>query len=52
MWKRVPPNVHFEVDDVESDWTYPDPFDFIFCRYMCGAIADWPQLVRSVHRYV
>ncbi|KAF4851974.1 Secondary metabolism regulator LAE1 [Colletotrichum siamense] len=42
----VPPNVKFEVDDVESPWIGPK-YDFIFSRIMAGAIADWPQLVRN-----
>ena len=42
----VPPNVHFEVDDVESEWTYSKKFDFIHCRTMSACIRDWPTLVR------
>ncbi|OCK85384.1 S-adenosyl-L-methionine-dependent methyltransferase [Lepidopterella palustris CBS 459.81] len=45
----VPPNVKFEVDDVESPWTYTNPFDFIFSRYLCSSIADWPKLTQSVY---
>ncbi|KAK4125365.1 S-adenosyl-L-methionine-dependent methyltransferase [Parathielavia appendiculata] len=45
----VPPNVKFEIDDVESPWVYEAPFDFIFCRYMCTCIKDWPALVHSVY---
>ncbi|KAK0633849.1 S-adenosyl-L-methionine-dependent methyltransferase [Immersiella caudata] len=45
----VPPNVKFEIDDVESPWLHEKPFDFIFCRYMCACIADWPKLVGSIH---
>lgn len=40
-----PPNVRFEVDDVEADWTYHAKFDFIHCRFMGNAIRDWPRLV-------
>ncbi|KAF2491236.1 S-adenosyl-L-methionine-dependent methyltransferase [Lophium mytilinum] len=43
----VPPNVKFEVDDLESTWTYTAPFDFIFARYLCCAIQDWPKLIKS-----
>ncbi|KAI4095626.1 MAG: hypothetical protein LQ344_001557 [Seirophora lacunosa] len=43
----VPPNVRFEVDDVEDDWTYNQPFDFIHCRMMGNAIHDWPKLHRQ-----
>ncbi|KAK4451159.1 S-adenosyl-L-methionine-dependent methyltransferase [Podospora aff. communis PSN243] len=45
----VPPNLKFEIDDVESPWLHEKPFDFIFCRYMCACIADWPKLVGSIH---
>ncbi|KAK4151117.1 S-adenosyl-L-methionine-dependent methyltransferase [Chaetomidium leptoderma] len=45
----VPPNVKFEVDDVECPWIYEAPFDFIFCRYMTCCIKDWPGLVKSIH---
>jgi hypothetical protein len=49
---RVPPNVKFEVDDVESAWAYSEPFDYIFCRYLCTAIKDWPGLVKSTFELV
>ncbi|OCL05246.1 UMTA methyltransferase family protein, partial [Glonium stellatum] len=45
----VPPNVVFEVDDVESDWPDRPPFDFIHVRYMCASIKDWPALVRRCY---
>ncbi|KAH6630612.1 S-adenosyl-L-methionine-dependent methyltransferase [Chaetomium sp. MPI-SDFR-AT-0129] len=45
----VPPNVRFEIDDVECPWVYERPFDFIFCRYMTGSILDWPTLVGRVY---
>ncbi|KAF6811293.1 methyltransferase domain-containing protein [Colletotrichum plurivorum] len=45
----VPPNVFFEIDDVESPWLNPNKFGFVFCRYMLGAIADWPKLVRTIY---
>lgn len=44
----VPPNVKFEVDDVESEWTFNQTFDFIFCRYMTACIKDWPKLVNTI----
>lgn len=46
---RVPPNVKFEVDDVESPWVAPK-YDFIYCRFMAGAIADWPRLVKNTFK--
>ena len=44
---RVPPNVRFEIDDVEAEWTYHQQFDYIHCRFMGNAIKDWPRLVRQ-----
>lgn len=43
----VPPNVRFEIDDVEAEWTYYQKFDYIHCRFMGNAIKDWPRLVRQ-----
>lgn len=45
----VPPNVKFEIDDVESPWSHATGFDFVFCRYMVGAIQDWPKLMTNVY---
>ncbi|OAP59115.1 hypothetical protein AYL99_06413 [Fonsecaea erecta] len=42
----VPPNTRFEIADIEDEWTFSAPFDYIHCRYMAGAIRDWPQLMR------
>lgn len=43
--EAVPPNVSFEIDDIEDTWTYESPFDLIHARYLAGAIRDWPRLV-------
>jgi SAM-dependent methyltransferase len=44
----VPPNLQFEIDDVESDWLWPkNSFDFIHARELILAIRDWPRLVRQ-----
>ncbi|KAI9802536.1 MAG: hypothetical protein M1833_001608 [Piccolia ochrophora] len=45
----VPPNVKFEVDDIEHEWTHSEPFDYIHCRYMATAIAYWPRLVSKCY---
>lgn len=47
-----PPNVKFEVDDIEAPWTYSKPFDLIFARYLDGAISDWPALVSNMYNNV
>lgn len=48
----VPPNVKFEVDDVESPWLYDQKFDWIFCRYMAASIFEWPKLVNTIYECV
>ncbi|KAF2090560.1 S-adenosyl-L-methionine-dependent methyltransferase [Saccharata proteae CBS 121410] len=45
----VPPNVFFEVDDVESEWPSREPFDLVHVRYLAGSIADWPKLMRNCY---
>ena len=45
----VPPNVSFEVDDMEKEWCYSTSFDYIHCRYLAGAIRDWPRLMRQAY---
>jgi len=39
----VPPNVKFEVDDLEESWTFADKFDFIYSRMMTAGLANWPR---------
>ena len=36
----MPPNVSFEIDDLEAEWTFTKPFDFIFERMTVSAFAD------------
>ena len=45
----VPRNVKFEIDDVESPWTHTEKFDYIHSRFMAGAIANWPGLIRQIY---
>ncbi|TDZ46966.1 Secondary metabolism regulator LAE1 [Colletotrichum trifolii] len=48
----VPPNVKFEMDDVESAWVDYKKYDYIFCRFMAACIADWPKLVRNIYDHL
>ncbi|KAJ4403411.1 hypothetical protein N0V82_010656 [Gnomoniopsis sp. IMI 355080] len=49
----VPANVHFVVDDAESDWIYPpDHFDYIHTRHTVMAIKDWPKLYREAKEHL
>jgi len=49
----IPPNLKFELDDVQLDWTYqPDSFDYIHVRCMLGAIQDWAHLYREIYNCI
>ncbi|KAL0937163.1 methyltransferase domain-containing protein [Colletotrichum truncatum] len=46
----VPPNCHFEVDDLEKEWTWREPFDFIFARNMIGCFSDWREVIAQAYK--
>ncbi|KAF8453268.1 S-adenosyl-L-methionine-dependent methyltransferase, partial [Kalaharituber pfeilii] len=49
--KWVPPNLKFEVDDMEEEWTYPDnSFDFIHIRCLSGCFKDWDLVLAHAYR--
>ncbi|KAF2230062.1 S-adenosyl-L-methionine-dependent methyltransferase [Viridothelium virens] len=49
--KWVPPNLSFEVDDLELDWLYrPDSFDLVNIRFMFLAIRDFGAVLRQAYR--
>ncbi|RSL43385.1 hypothetical protein CEP54_015103 [Fusarium duplospermum] len=44
---RVPPNVQFELDDCNRNWTWsPRSFDYVRICNMTGNVKDWPRLFR------
>ncbi|KAF6808582.1 methyltransferase domain-containing protein [Colletotrichum sojae] len=43
---QPPPNVRFEVDDIEEPWLYSRPFDYIHCRMMTSSLSDWRQFIQ------
>ncbi|KAF9877804.1 methyltransferase domain-containing protein [Colletotrichum karsti] len=45
----VPPNCHFEIDDVDKEWTFSQPFDFVFMRAMIGSFRDWPKVLAQAY---
>ncbi|KAH0612473.1 uncharacterized protein H6S33_008853 [Morchella sextelata] len=48
----VPPNVHFQIDDAESEWTFPkNYFDLIHIRHLSGAIKDWEILYTEAYKH-
>lgn len=45
----VPPNVRFEVDDINKEWTFPrDHFDYVHVRSMLGVVPDWTKFYKTV----
>ncbi|KAK1981428.1 S-adenosyl-L-methionine-dependent methyltransferase [Colletotrichum cereale] len=45
----VPPNVRFEVDDVEEEWLHSEPFEYIHSRFMNASIANWKEYIRNCY---
>ncbi|KAJ5162092.1 hypothetical protein N7492_007484 [Penicillium capsulatum] len=45
----MPPNCIFEVDDIQNDWTWEEPFDLIHLRQLLGAFTPdgWDSLYRQ-----
>ncbi|KAH9205247.1 hypothetical protein DL95DRAFT_470739 [Leptodontidium sp. 2 PMI_412] len=43
----VPPNLQFEVDDLEKDWNFTHKFDYIHSQLMIGAFQDWPRFIKQ-----
>lgn len=49
----VPPNCQFEIEDIESDWLFPqNAYDLIHARDLLFAIRDWPKLIRQAYSCV
>lgn len=47
----VPPNVQFQIDDAESEWTFArNSFDLVHIRHLNGAIKDWGRLIKEAYR--
>ncbi|KAE8441209.1 hypothetical protein EG329_005609 [Mollisiaceae sp. DMI_Dod_QoI] len=49
--KWVPPNLTFEVDDLEAEWLYrPGTYDLVHVRFMFLAIKDFPAMLAQAYR--
>lgn len=50
---RVPPNLNFEVEDLEAEWLYkPGMYDLVHVRFMFLAIKDYPAMLAQAYRWV
>ncbi|KAK1986408.1 methyltransferase domain-containing protein [Colletotrichum cereale] len=45
----VPTNVKFEIDDVDEEWMWSHPFDYIHSRIMTASINDWGRYLRQCY---
>ncbi|ROT35334.1 S-adenosyl-L-methionine-dependent methyltransferase [Sodiomyces alkalinus F11] len=45
----VPPNCAFEADDLEKEWTWSEPFDFIISRVMTGSFTDYEAFINKAY---
>ncbi|KAF0331223.1 methyltransferase domain-containing protein [Colletotrichum asianum] len=45
----VPANCSFEIDDIEKEWTWTIPFDFIFVRQMNSCFASWEKMLKQAY---
>ncbi|KAI4177732.1 MAG: hypothetical protein LQ343_000196 [Gyalolechia ehrenbergii] len=48
----VPPNVFFEIDDAQEEWTYAELFDFIHIRGLSGAFNDWTTVYKEAFKHL
>ncbi|KAK6207612.1 hypothetical protein QIS74_12693 [Colletotrichum tabaci] len=48
----VPPNVFFEIDDIDETWTYSKPFDYIHSRMMTSSISDWKKYIQKCFNHL
>jgi SAM-dependent methyltransferase len=47
----IPPNLEFEVDDIEDTWRHK-PFSYIHIRGLSGAIKDWKLLLTQAYDHL
>ncbi|KAH7137874.1 S-adenosyl-L-methionine-dependent methyltransferase [Dactylonectria macrodidyma] len=48
----VPLNVQFLIDDIDEEWNYSQPFDYIHSRLMNFSVQNWSDYLRKIFRYL
>ncbi|KAL8409210.1 hypothetical protein RB594_007597 [Gaeumannomyces avenae] len=48
----MPPNVIFEIDDLEEPWTFSFKFDYVHASMMTGAFRDWPRFMGQAYDFL
>lgn len=51
MSLSIVPNVKFEIDDIEEEWTYWQPFDYIHSRFMTSSVSSWEEYLTKCYEY-
>ncbi|KAH0614396.1 uncharacterized protein H6S33_000032 [Morchella sextelata] len=47
----VPPNVQFQIDDAEMEWTFEEnTFDLVHIRHLTGGISDWDKFLKEAYK--
>lgn len=46
------PNVQFQFDDAEEEWTYHESFDLIHFRGLSGSFRDWIAVYRQAFKHL
>ncbi|KAI4192420.1 MAG: hypothetical protein LQ350_008656, partial [Teloschistes chrysophthalmus] len=48
-----PPNIRYQIDDLESPWTFPpNHFSLIHTRIMLGSLRNWPLFFSQSFRHL
>jgi hypothetical protein len=40
------------IDDLEAEWTYHQPFDFIYLRFLVGSLRGWDKLLDQAFEHL
>ncbi|KAK1989717.1 S-adenosyl-L-methionine-dependent methyltransferase, partial [Colletotrichum falcatum] len=49
--KYVPPNVYFEIDDLNEPWTFDEnSLDYVHMRFLTGSVRDWKFTMNEAYR--
>ncbi|KAK0652838.1 methyltransferase domain-containing protein [Cercophora newfieldiana] len=43
----IPPNLSFQITDIDDAWTFTTPFTYIHSRAMNGSIPSWPSFLKK-----
>jgi SAM-dependent methyltransferase len=47
----IPQNLYYRIEDARQEWTYSEPFDYIFMRGLVGAFSDWKFIYEQAYKH-